>query len=208
MHVSSGAGVALVAEARARGVDASCETCPHYLVLDEDDAERIGAVAKCAPPLRPRAELEALWEALEDGRVPMVASDHSPSPPELKQGDAFSAWGGIAGCQTLLMLLTGSGRLDAEALADCTSGFPARRFRLEGKGRLAVGADADLVAVNPSARWTLSPGDLLSRHHLSPFVGRELHARVVHTIVRGRTVYAHGRVRATSGGRLVRPGAA
>ena len=94
--------------------------------------------------------------------MPMVASDHSPSPPELKQGDAFSAWGGIAGCQTLLMLLTGSGRLDAEALADCTSGFPARRFRLEGKGRLAVGADADLVAVNPSARWTLPPGDLLT----------------------------------------------
>ena len=80
VHVSSGRGVALVAEARARGVDASCETCPHYLVFDEGDAERLGAIAKCAPPLRPREEIEALWAALADGSLPMVASDHSPSP--------------------------------------------------------------------------------------------------------------------------------
>src|SRR5919197_5831885 len=97
VHVSTGRGVALVAEARARGVDASCETCPHYLVLDEDDAQRLGAIAKCAPPLRPAGEVRALWEALEDGSLPLVASDHSPAPRELKQGNAFEAWGGISG---------------------------------------------------------------------------------------------------------------
>ncbi len=97
VHVSTGRGVALVAEARARGVDATCETCPHYLVFDEDDAERLGAVAKCAPPLRPAAEREALWAAIGD--IALVASDHSPSLPELKQGDDFFAiWGGITGC--------------------------------------------------------------------------------------------------------------
>ena len=84
VHVSTGRGVALVAEARARGVDVSCETCPHYLVLTEEDAEVLGNVAKCAPPLRPREEREALWRALADGTLPMVASDHSPAPWALK----------------------------------------------------------------------------------------------------------------------------
>ena len=92
-----------MADARARGVDVSCETCPHYLVLTEEDAEALGNVAKCAPPLRPREEREALWQALADGTLPMVASDHSPAPWELKSGeDAFAAWGGISGCQTML----------------------------------------------------------------------------------------------------------
>ena len=70
----------LVAEARARGVDVTCETCPHYLALTDEDAERIGALAKCSPPLRPRAEVEALWAELLAGHVPIVASDHSPAP--------------------------------------------------------------------------------------------------------------------------------
>ncbi|HMP42408.1 MAG TPA: allantoinase AllB, partial [Roseiflexaceae bacterium] len=110
VHVSTGRGVALVAEARATGVDVSCETCPHYLVLTEDDAERLGAVAKCAPPLRAAAEQHALWQALADGRLPMVASDHSPAPPELKQAaDFFRIWGGISGCQLLLLLLLSEG---------------------------------------------------------------------------------------------------
>ena len=92
----------LVAEARARGVDVTCETCPHYLLLTDEDAERIGALAKCSPPLRPRAEVEALWAELLAGAIPIVASDHSPAPPELKEGDdAFAIWGGISGCQTL-----------------------------------------------------------------------------------------------------------
>jgi allantoinase len=80
VHVSTGRGVALLAAARARGVDVSCETCPHYLVLTEADAEVLGTVAKCAPPLRPREESDALWRALADGTLPMVASDHSPAP--------------------------------------------------------------------------------------------------------------------------------
>ena len=110
MHVSSARGVALVAAARARGVDATCETCPHYLTLTEDDLETLGARAKCAPPLRSAAEREALWEAMPD--IELIASDHSPCPPEMKQGDFTAAWGGIAGCQSLLALLLDAQRLD------------------------------------------------------------------------------------------------
>ena len=84
VHVSSGRGVALVAEARARGVDVTCETCPHYLVLCDEDVERLGAVAKCAPPLRPGAERDALWAELVRGNISLVASDHSPAPPSMK----------------------------------------------------------------------------------------------------------------------------
>src|SRR3954452_13138278 len=104
VHVSTGRGVALVAEARARGADVTCETCPHYLVLDEEDAVRLGAVAKCAPPLRPAAEVEALWDRVLAGDVDLIATDHSPSPAELKEtgDDLFAAWGGIPGAQTLV----------------------------------------------------------------------------------------------------------
>ena len=86
VHASTAAAVLLVAEARARGVDVTCETCPHYLLLTDEDAERIGALAKCSPPLRPRAEVEALWAELLAGTIPIVASDHSPAPPDAEGG--------------------------------------------------------------------------------------------------------------------------
>ncbi len=106
VHVSTGRGVALVAAARERGVDVTCETCPHYLVLTEEDAEELGAVAKCAPPLRPRRDLESLWGPVFEGNVGFVASDHSPAPPEMRVGaDFFRIWGGISGCQSLLNVM-------------------------------------------------------------------------------------------------------
>jgi allantoinase len=205
VHVSTGRGVAMVAEAKARGVDVSCETCPHYLVLTDEDAERIGVLAKCAPPLRPAAECEALWGSLQDGTLPMVASDHSPAPPELKQGDAFSAWGGISGCQTLLPLLLTEDRLPLATVVGVASGFPAGRLKLRGKGHIAIGADADVALVDLAAEHVLTKEDLFYRHPHTPFAGRTLRARVVRTLVRGRTVFAGGRIVAPPGGRLVTP---
>src|SRR4051794_2885049 len=213
VHVSTGRGVARVAQARARGVDATCETCPHYLVLDEEDAERLGAIAKCAPPLRPAAERDALWAALHDGAVAFVASDHSPAPPELKRhddgGDFFAVWGGIAGAQTLLALLLDAGHhargLPLVKLAQLTSAGAARRLRLRGKGRLERGADADLVLVNLAGETVVTAEHLHQRHPHTPYTGRTLRGRVERTIVRGATVYAGGRVVAPPAGRLVTP---
>ncbi|HTT26908.1 MAG TPA: allantoinase AllB [Solirubrobacteraceae bacterium] len=210
VHVSTGRGVALVADARARGVDVSCETCPHYLVLTEEDAEALGNVAKCAPPLRPRAESEALWGALASGTLPMVASDHSPAPWALKRGDdAFAAWGGISGCQTLLALLLSEGHrvrgLELDVIARVTSSYVARRFGLSGKGRLEPGADADLVLVDLTASEELSAEDLQYRHRHSPFLGRTIGTRVVRTLVRGRTVFANGRIVGPPAGHLLIP---
>jgi len=201
VHVSTGRGVALVADARARGVDVTCETCPHYLVLDAEDAERLGAPAKCAPPLRARGERDGLWERLDD--VAFVATDHSPAPASLKRGDdLFAVWGGISGAQTLLALLFDAG-LPVPRLVELVAASPARRFGLE-KGTLAVGRDADLALLDPGGSWTVEREDLLDRHRLSPYVGRRLRGRVVRTLLRGRTVVADGRVVGPPSGRVLR----
>ena len=172
VHVSSAAGVELVA--RTDGV--TCETCPHYLTLSEDDLETLGTRAKCAPPLRPRDEVDALRHRL--GQVHLVASDHSPCPPDMKQGDFTAAWGGIAGAQATLGLLLE--HLPPQTAAALTSANPAKRFNLP-KGRLEPGADADLTLVD--LRHKDVP-ELQDRHKLSPYADRPL-ARIVRTWVRG-----------------------
>ena len=193
VHVSTARGVDLVAQS-----DATCETCPHYLTLTEDDLETFGARAKCAPPLRTAAEREALWERIGD--LAFIASDHSPCPPDMKAGDFTAAWGGIAGCQTLLSLLLDAGMPLAD-VAKLTSTGPAARLRLP-KGGIAPGADADLVLVDLDDRHA---PELHDRHRLSPFAGRPLRGRVVRTLVRGTTVFHNGRIVAEPLGRLLTP---
>lgn len=217
VHVSSGRGVALIVEAQARGLAVSCETCPQYLVLSEADVERIGAAAKCAPPIRADAERAALWEHLLAGAIAFVASDHSPAPAALKAdpGDGkgfFGLWGGIAGVQSTLELLLSAGHhergMPLTQIAALTAGNVAARFRLDQtKGRIAVGYDADLALVDLAQGWTLTRDDLLDRHRLSPYLGRSLRGRVVQTMRRGTPIYRDGQLVARGGGRLVRPAA-
>ena len=211
VHVSTGRGVRLVAAARARGVDVSCETCPHYLVLTEDDVEALGAVAKCAPPPRSQIEQDELWRLLADGTLPMVASDHSPAPPEMKtSADFFQVWGGISGCQSTLQLLLTEGHvarnLPLERIAAVTSEDVARRFGLwPSKGQLAAGADADLALVDLAHSGVLRADDLLYRHRQSPYVGRTLRGRVARTLLRGTTVYLDDKIVAQPMGQLLTP---
>lgn len=210
VHVSTGRGVALVAEARARGVDVSCETCPHYLVFTDEDVEQIGALAKCAPPIRSAEHREALWQALADGTLPMVASDHSPAPATMKQeSDFFRIWGGISGCQSLFQLMLTEGYtardLSLPTIAQVTSGYAARRFGLPGKGSIAIGMDADLALVDLGAERTLQAEDLFYRHRHSPYVGMLMRGRIVRTLVRGTTVYHDGKIVSEPVGKLVTP---
>lgn len=210
VHVSTGRGVALVAAARARGVDVTCETCAHYLTLTDEDAEALGAVAKCAPPLRPREDLEDLWEQVSAGNAAFVTSDHSPCPPEMKAGkDLFRAWGGIMGCQSTLNVMLDEVHhkrgLPLAQVAALTSGNVAERFGFPQKGRLEVGADADLALVDLGASFTLREEDLLYRHKTSPFVGRMFRGSVVRTLVRGKTVFREGKVVWEPVGRFIKP---
>jgi len=211
VHVSSGRGIGMVAEARARGIDVSCETCTHYLVLTEDDVEELGAVAKCAPPLRPQTEQDALWQQLFDGNIPIVTSDHSPAPADMKTSpDFFKVWGGISGCQSLLQVLLTEGydrrQLPLPTIAAITAENIARRFGpLPGKGRLAIDADADLVLVDLSSSFTLQRSDLFYRLQQSPYAGRLLRGRIVRTLVRGNTIFREGKIISAPTGRLLKP---
>lgn len=194
VHVSSGRGVELVLDAQRQGVDVSCETCPHYLVLTEQDVERIGAAAKCAPPPRNNIERDHLWSLVLGDRLPMIASDHSPSPLEMKQGeDFFAIWGGIAGCQSTLALMLTEGHhrrgMPLPQISAVTSYNAAQRFGLPNKGRVAVGYDADLALVDVDAEYVLNAEDLRYRHKISPYVGMTLRGHVKHTIVGGKIVH-------------------
>jgi len=200
VHVSSGRGVALAAEARAQGSDVSIETCPHYLFFTEDDVERLGAVAKCAPPLRDAAEQERLWTRLLGGDVDIVASDHSPAPPEMKSGDFARAWGGIAGVQSTLSVMLDRGYhcrgMTLERISSLLASAPARRFRIADKGAIAAGMDADLTLVDLSRTTELRPEHLKQRHAISPYLGSSFRGCVVRTIRRGETIFDEGKITA------------
>jgi allantoinase len=209
VHVSSGKGVLMAAEARARGVDVSIETCPHYLCFTEDDMLRLGTVAKCAPPLRAEAVKESLWTALLDGVIDIVASDHSPAPPAMKESaDFFRVWGGIAGVQSTLPLLLEEGyhrrQLPLPNIVRLTATAPARRFQLPKKGSIQAGMDADLILVDVASGFTLQAEDLYQRHRFSPYIGKHFRSVVRRTLVRGVTIFDGRRVSAPKG-RLVRP---
>lgn len=209
VHVSTGRAARVVAEARDRGVDVTCETCPHYLVFDEDDLEALGPVGKCAPPLRSKPDREELWGVLLQGDVDLIASDHSPAPLALKNGhDFFTAWGGITGCQSSLtaVLTEGTPRgLTLEQLVTLTSSASAERFGIaDHKGRIEAGSDADLALVDLEASAPVQAGELLYRHRHSPYVGRRLRGRVVRTILRGTTVFADGAVCSEPRGQFIR----
>jgi len=206
VHVSCGEGLDEIRAARQRGVDVTAETCPHYLLFNEDDAVRIGADAKCAPPLRGETVRADLVERVRAGDVDTIGTDHSPCPPEMKnKPDFFEAWGGIAGAQSLWPALWAAGLAPAE-IARLTSGNVASRFGLTGrKGAIAEGFDADLVLVDARQPWILRAGDLLTRHAVSAYVGREFPAAVTSVWVRGVAAWSRKTGRGAARGQLVRP---
>lgn len=211
VHVSSGRGVAAALAARAAGADITIETCAHYLFFTEEDVERLGAVAKCAPPLRSAAERESLWAHLLAGHVDVVASDHSPALPSMKEGaDFFAIWGGIAGVQSTLPVLLERGHFERglalAQVAALTADRPARRFGLLRKGSIAPGMDADFALVDLSACDTLKRESLFQRHGFSPYVGETFRGRVCQTVVRGETIFRGGRIVGRGCGRLLKGG--
>jgi allantoinase len=209
VHVSTEDGINLVSRARERGVDVTCETCPHYLAFTGEDVDRLGVSAKCQPPLRTPADQRALWKFLDDDADAMVASDHSPAPAGMRlDGDFVNSWGGIAGAQTTLMtLLTrwSTGEIGASDVVRVFACNPARRFGFADRGQLQVGYRADIVICDRTAPRPFTPERSRSRDASSPFIGRTFEAEVLRTIVAGRMVWSDGTTVGRPTGRLVQP---
>jgi allantoinase len=212
VHMSLGAGAALIKTAKQRGQTVYVETCPQYLALDDSALREQGPWAKCAPPLRPRENADRMWEYILDGTIDTIGSDHAPFTPEEKEAGREVIWrapNGLTGIQTMLplMLDEGIGRrgLSWTRLAEITATNAARIFRLAPrKGAIAIGADADLVLVDPDAAWTIRGADLLHKNKWTPYEGRRVRGRVDMTLVRGTVVYQDGVVHSEPGfGRLV-----
>jgi allantoinase len=196
VHMSTRGAAELVAAAKARGVRVTAETCPQYLALDHDDLRRLGPMARCAPPIRSRDDVEAMWEHLAAGTIDCITTDHCAFSYESRQPgheDIFESPNGLPGIQTLLPVVITEGRRRGwawEDIARVLAGAPAELWRLAPrKGSIRVGADADLVLLDPERRWTVRGADLFQTHKWTPFEGFEATGRVVRTLVRGRTVF-------------------
>lgn len=195
---------------RGEGVQATGETCIHYLLLTMDALTELGGRAKCNPPLRDREAVSGLWDQLQEGIIDIVTSDHSPYPLHRKETpDIFEAYAGLPGVETLGTLLysegVASGRIELARFMELVSAGPADLFGLEGKGRLELGADADFVVFDPNAEWTLDENDMHYSVGWSPFHGRPVRGKVRSTWLRGRCVAEHGDIAEPGAGQFVRP---
>ena len=194
LHLSSAAALPMLRAARAEGLPITVETCPHYLTIAEDDVPDGGTQFKCCPPIRDAANRDALWEALVAGDIDIVVTDHSPATADLKyrgEGDFAQAWGGIAGLQLGLAAVwtSAAGRgIPLTTIIDRMSRGPADLVGLAHKGRIAVGADADLVALAPEVEFTVRATELHHKNPVSAYEGRTLRGVVRGTWLRGQKV--------------------
>ena len=199
VHHSSADALPMLREAKKFGLPITAETCPHYLHFAADDIPEGATEFKCCPPIRERENREALWEALKDGTIDVVVSDHSPCPPDLKlqeQGDFMKAWGGISSLQLRLPVMWKDAGARGYTIEDLTKWLcrgPARQVGLDNlKGAIKDGYDADIVIWNPDREFKVEPALLHHRHKLTPYNGEVLRGLVEKTFVRGRMVYDGG----------------
>jgi allantoinase len=198
VHLSSSDAIPLIRHAREAGLYLTVETCPHYLVFAAEDIPDGATQYKCAPPIREQENAELLWSALREGVIDMVASDHSPCPPEMKQtgGDFLRAWGGIASLQLGLPVVWTAMHRRGFSLLHLVHAMCRAPAALAGlvmrKGSIDTGLYADLVVWDPEATFRVEPSKLHHRHKLTPYEGQTLNGVVRTTFLRGRRVYHHG----------------
>jgi len=191
-HMSTRGSVELIRRAKDKGLKVTAEACPHHFTLTHESCEGYNTNAKMNPPLREAADREAIREALRDGTIDAIATDHAPHHYDAKEREFDQAPNGIIGLETAFALanseLVGAGVLTLTGLVERMSTMPARIFHLPG-GSLAKGAPADVVLLDPEAEWTVNPAEFRSRSRNTPFGGRSVRGRAVTTIVRGQVVF-------------------
>lgn len=191
-HMSTRGSVELIRRAKDKGLKVTAEACPHHFTLTHESCEGYNTNAKMNPPLREAADREAIRDALRDGTIDAIATDHAPHHYDAKEREFDQAPNGIIGLETAFALanseLVGGGVLTLAGLVERMSTMPARIFHLPG-GSLAKGAPADVVLLDPAAEWTVNPSAFRSRSRNTPFGGRAVRGRAVTTIVRGQVVF-------------------
>jgi dihydroorotase len=195
-HVSCEGSVRLIREAKRRGLRVTCEVAPHHFTLDDRAVGDYDTHAKMAPPLRSDGDVRALREALVDGTVDAIATDHAPHGVLDKQVEFEKGINGIVGLETslgLTLALVHEGVLSPRRAVELLAEGPARAFGLPG-GHLAPGAPADITVVAPEEEWTVEVDRFYSRSRNTPFHGRKLKGRVAQTWVGGRCVFEGGQV--------------
>jgi dihydroorotase len=191
LHISSAAELAPLAAAKARGVDITGETCPHYVLLSADDYARCAGVIRVNPPVRETENQEPIWNALKSGLIDIIATDHAPHTPEEKtRNDIWSVDCGFPGVESQMPLMlteVAAGRATLSDYVRWSAVNPAKVWGLfPRKGVIQAGADADIALVDLSRKWTLDDAKLQSRSKISPWNGRSVCGLPVHTLVRGR----------------------
>jgi allantoinase len=198
VHHSAASALDRLRAARAEGLPLTAETCPHYLHFTAEAIPDGATPFKCAPPIRDAANREALWRALAEGVLDLVASDHSPCSPGLKAieaGDFVAAWGGVAGLQLALPVVWTEASARGHSLVDIArwmAAGPARLAGLDRKGAIAAGRDADLIVFDDAAHTTVTPESIHHRHRVTPYAGETLRGAVAVTYLRGRRVAERG----------------
>jgi allantoinase len=199
VHLATAHALPYLREARSKGLPITVETCPHYLYFVAENVPDGSTLHKCAPPIRDTQNREALWQALLDDEIDLIATDHSPCPPAWKQldkGDFQLAWGGIASLSVASAVVWTGMRERGLPLTDLARWMSQKPAELAGiggrKGAIAAGFDADLVLFDPDERFQAKVSDLYTRHPLSPYVGETLYGRVKATWVRGQEVFRDG----------------
>jgi allantoinase len=209
LHLSSADALPLIVQARRDGVRITVETCPHYLTLTAEEVPDGASEFKCCPPIREAANQDLLWQALADGTVDCVVTDHSPSTADLKTDDFATAWGGISGLQLSLAAVWTEARRRGHGLEDVVRWMSTRTAELVGlgqKGAIEAGRDADFAVLAPDAAFTVDPAALQHRNRVTAYAGRTLHGVVRSTWLRGERIYSDGEFTGPKGRLLTRAG--
>lgn len=197
-HVSCARSIKFIRDAKREKAPVTCETCPHYFTLTDEAAREYDTNAKVNPPLRTRPDRQAVIKGLKDGTIDVIATDHAPHTIDDKNVEFNQAASGLVGLETALGLvltqLVATKALSLpEAVAKMTAN-PARILGLAGKGTLRPGADADLIIVDPTGKWTVDPSKFASKSRNTPFAGWQLTGKVVQTIVGGKQIVKDGKL--------------
>jgi allantoinase len=212
VHLATQQALEMLREARANGLSVTVETCPHYLHFAAEEIPDGSTLHKCAPPIRSRENREKLWQGLREGVIDLVATDHSPCPPSMKQletGSFKSAWGGIASLSIALPVMWTEASARGFTLRDIAKWMAEGPAKLAGchaqKGELAPGMDADFVVLEPETEFRVTPERLHYRHPVSPYMGQKLKGVVKATYLRGKPAYADGKFPGVPPGRECPP---